>query len=74
MLRIHVFIWVFTRTSTSGDSDRKESLKRPPGLPLVSCVSSENTSDPILIVNVKWADLAGHLEWGSVGSLSVAQA
>lgn len=43
-------------------------------LPIVSCVSSENTSDPILIVKVKWADLAGQLEWGSVGNLSVAQA
>lgn len=69
-----MFIWVFTRISTSGDCGRKKSLKRPPGLPIFSCVSSENTSDLVLILKVKWTDLAGQLEWGSVGNLSVVHA
>lgn len=71
---MHMFIWVFTRTSTSGDCGRKKSLKRPPGLPIVPCVSSENTSDLVLIVKVEWTDLAGQREWGSAGNLSVAHA
>lgn len=44
-----------------------------PGLPKVSPVSSEDTSNRIVIVKVKWDDLAGPLEWGPVGNLSVSQ-